>query len=49
MYNPPIMIEQIERQVRREIKHIKKELVVSTLTGVGLKATQKIGHLSAKS
>jgi threonine synthase len=35
--------------LQKYLKHIKKEVVVSTLTGVGLKATQKIGHLSAKS
>ena len=26
-------------------KHIKKEVIVTTLTGTGLKATEKIGHL----
>jgi threonine synthase len=32
--------------LQKYLKHIRKEVVVSTLTGVGLKATQKIGHLS---
>jgi len=31
--------------LQKYLKHIKKEVVVSTLTGVGLKATEKIGHL----
>ena len=31
--------------LKKYVKHIKKEVVVSTLTGMGLKATQKIGHL----
>ena len=35
--------------LKKYLKHIKKEVVVSTLTGVGLKATEKIGHLSIKS
>jgi len=34
--------------LQKYLKHIKKEVVVSTLTGAGLKATEKIGHLLAK-
>jgi threonine synthase len=34
--------------LQKYLKHIKKEVVVSTLTGVGLKATEKIGHLLAR-
>jgi hypothetical protein len=26
-------------------KHIKKEVIVTTLTGTGLKASERIGHL----
>jgi len=34
--------------LQKYLKHIKKEVVVSTLTGAGLKATEKIGHLVVK-
>jgi threonine synthase len=30
--------------LKKYLKHCKKSLVVSTLTGIGLKATEKIGH-----
>ena len=35
--------------LQKYLKHFKKEVVVSTLTGAGLKATGKISHLSIKS
>jgi len=34
--------------LQKYLKHIKKNVVVSTLTGAGLKATEKIGYLLAR-
>ena len=31
--------------LKKYLKHCKKDSVVSTLTGIGLKSTEKIGHL----